>query len=94
MYTVGLELLLKGDFPKFLEELLLEHSIRVLDFSTELRTKKVSVILLKSDSTTDALPAILKILGKTKGTLELESVIGVVIGGWTGQLKFLKKELY
>ena len=40
--------------------------MHVLDFSTEYQDAKVSVTLLKSD-TTDALPAILKILGTNKG---------------------------
>ena len=39
----------------------------VLDFSTELQNAEVSVTLLKSDSTTDAVPAILKVLGTNKG---------------------------
>ena len=39
----------------------------MLDFSTELPNAELSVILLKSDYTKDALPAILKILGTNKG---------------------------
>ena len=41
--------------------------MHVLDFSTELQNTEVSVTLLNSDPTTDALQAILKILGTTKG---------------------------
>ena len=36
--------------------------MHVLDFSTELQNAEVSLTLIKSDSTTDALPAILKFL--------------------------------
>ena len=41
----------------------------VLDFLLELQNAEVSVILLKSDSTTDALPVILKIIGTNKGNI-------------------------
>ena len=41
--------------------------MHVLDFLTELQNTEVSVTLLKSDCTTDALTAILKILGEYKG---------------------------
>ena len=40
--------------------------MQVLDFSTEIQKAEVSVILLKSDPTTGALPAILKILQTNK----------------------------
>ena len=39
----------------------------VLDFLTELQNTEVSVTLTKSDCTTDALTAILEILGAYKG---------------------------
>ena len=39
----------------------------VLDFSTELQNVEVLVTLLKTDSTSDALPAILKIIRTNKG---------------------------
>ena len=41
--------------------------MHVLDFLTELQNTEVSVTLLKSDFTTDALTAISKILGAYKG---------------------------
>ena len=41
--------------------------MHMLDFLTELQNTEVSVTLLKSDCTTDALTAILKILGAYKG---------------------------
>ena len=65
--------------------------MQVLAFSTELENAEVSVTLLKSDSNTDALPAILKIPGTNKETLEVKSVFGIVIGGWIGQLEFFKR---
>ena len=40
--------------------------MQVLDFSTEIQKAEVSVILLKSDPITGALPAILKILQTNK----------------------------
>ena len=52
--------------------------MHVLNFSTELQNAEVSVTLLKSSSTTDALSAILKILGTNKETLAVESVFGMV----------------
>ena len=55
MYTVSLQLLVKGDFSKFLEELL---------FGTY---RGSFCYFTKSDSTTDALPAILKNLQTNKG---------------------------
>ena len=63
----------------------------MLDLSTELENAEASVTLLKSDSTTDALPAILKILGASKGNTAVESVFGIVIGGWIRSLKFFKR---
>ena len=44
-----------------------EHTMQMLDFSTELQNTEVSVTLLKGDSTTDALPAILNIFRTNKG---------------------------
>ena len=41
--------------------------MHVIDFLTESQNKEVSVTLLKSDCTTDALTAILKVLGAYKG---------------------------
>ena len=63
MYTVSLQSLLKGDFSK---NYFSEHHVHVSDFSTELQIAEVSATLLKSDSTIDALPRILKILGTIK----------------------------
>ena len=65
--------------------------MHMLGFSTELQNAEVSLILLKSDSTTDALPAILKFLRTNKETLVMESVFGIVIGGRIGQFKFFKR---
>ena len=41
--------------------------MHVLDFSTELQNAKVPVTLIKSNSITDALPVIFKILRTSKG---------------------------
>ena len=60
-------------------------------FSTELQNAEVSLTLLKCDSTTDALPAILKFLRINKGNTCGESVFGIVIGRWIGQLEFFKR---
>ena len=57
----------------------------VLDFSTELKNAEFSLTLLKSDSTTDALPAILKFLRTNKGTLEVEPVFGYRWVDWTAR---------
>ena len=43
--------------------------MHVLDLWTEFQNTEVSVTLLKSYSTTEALPAILKILGTIKGSI-------------------------
>ena len=68
MNTVNLQLLLKGDFSKFLEKPLFgTYHARLSFFSTELQNIEVSLTLLKCDSTTDALPAILKFLRTNKG---------------------------
>ena len=92
MITVNLQLLLKGDFSKFLEKPLFgTYHARVRFFSTELQNAEVSLTLLKCDSTTDALPAILKFLRTNKGTLAVESFFGIVIGGWIGQLEFFER---
>ena len=61
LYSVNLQLRLKGDFSK--------HTIHVLNLPTELQNSEASFILLKSVSTTDALPEILKILGTSKGNI-------------------------
>ena len=64
--------------------------MHVLDFSTELQNSEVSVTLLKSDSSTDALSAILKFF-RTKETIAAESVFGIIIGGCIKQLAFFKR---
>ena len=58
LYSVSLQLRLKRGFSK--------HTIHVLNLPTELQNTEASFILLKSDSTTDDLPDILKILGTSK----------------------------
>ena len=55
--------------------------MHVLDFLTELQYTQVSVTLLKSDCTTDALTAISKILRACSGNTCGESVFNIVIGG-------------
>ena len=60
--------------------------MRVLDILSELQDAEVSVTLLKSDSTLDALSAILKILEQAKETLVVESVFDKIVGGLIGQL--------
>ena len=45
----------------------LEHTMHVLDFSTGLQNAEVFVTFLKIYSSTDALLAILKVLGTNKG---------------------------
>ena len=62
-----------------------------LDFLTEQQNAEISVASLKSDFTTDALSAIWKHSEQTKETLAVESLFGIVIGGWFAQLKFLKR---
>ena len=60
--------LLKGDFSKFIEKPLFgTYHARVRFSSTELQNLKVSLNLLKRDSTTDALTTILKFLKANKG---------------------------
>ena len=66
--------------------------MHVLDFSTEWQNAEDSVTLLKSDATTDALSAILKILG-TKETFTVESVFDRVIGGWSRHLEVRKRNV-
>ena len=61
LFSVRLQLRLKGDFSK--------HTIHVLNLPTELQNTEVSFISLKIDSTTDALPEILRILGTNKGNI-------------------------
>ena len=58
LYSVSLQLRLKGDFSK--------HTIHVLNLPTELQNAEASFILLKSDPTTEALP---EILGSSKGNI-------------------------
>ena len=60
--------------------------MRVLDILSEMQNAEVSVTLLKSDSTLDALSAILKILEQAKETLVVESVFDKIVGGLIGQL--------
>ena len=55
--------------------------MHVLEFLTDWQNTEVSVTLLKSDCTTDALTAILKIHGAYKETFAVESVLAIVIGG-------------
>ena len=56
------------DFSKFLEKSLFgTYHAHVTFFSTELQNAEVSLTLLKCDSTTDALSAILKFLRTKKG---------------------------
>ena len=58
----------------------------------ELQNVDISLTLLKCDSITNAVPAILKFF-RTKETLAVESVFGIFIGAWIGQLEFLKGTL-
>ena len=64
----------------------------VLDFSRELKNAEFSLTLLKSDSTTDVLPAILKFLRTNKGTLEVEPDFGYRWVDWTAR-NLLKETL-
>ena len=57
----------------------------------DLENVEVSLTLLKCDSTTDALPAILKFSEQTKETLVVESAFGIYTGGWIGHLEFFKR---
>ena len=61
LYSVSLQLRLKGDFSKYI--------IYVLNLPTELQNSEASFTLVKSVSTTDALPEMLKILGTSKGNI-------------------------
>ena len=67
--TVNLQLLLKGDFSKFLGKALFGtyHDARVRFFSAVLQNVKSFLSLLKCDSTKDAFPGILKFLRTNKG---------------------------
>ena len=49
--------------------------------------KHRSFSFLKCDSTTYSLPAILKFSGQKKEISVVESVFGMVVGGWIGQLE-------
>ena len=64
--------------------------MHVLDFLTVLQNAEVFVTLLKSDSTTDALPAIFKILGTNKGNTCGGIVFSIVID-WIKQPEFFKR---
>ena len=66
MHTVSLQLLVKGDFLKFLEEPLSGTYLHVLGFLAELQNAEAFVTLPKGDSTTDVLPIILKTLRTNK----------------------------
>ena len=73
---------IKGDFLKFLESPFFGiYHARVRFFLTELQNLEVSLTLLKYDSTTDAVPAILKFPRTNKGNTYRWVV---------GQLKFFK----
>ena len=67
MYTVSLQLLVKGDFSKFLEELLFETYRARVRFLGKIAKRRSFCYLPKADSTTEVLPAILKILRTNKG---------------------------
>ena len=73
MYTVSLQLLVKRDFSKFLEELLFGTCRVRVRFLGRIAKRGSFVTLPKCYSATDALPAILKILqtniGNTCGGL-------------------------
>ena len=52
---VNLRIGLKGKFLKFLEELLFETTMYMIEFSTEVQKAEIfSITLLKGDSTKDA----------------------------------------
>ena len=73
---------IKGDFLKFLESPFFGiYHARVRFFLTELQNLEASLTLLKYDSTTDAVPAILKFPRTNKGNTYRWVV---------GQLKFFK----
>ena len=65
--------------------------MHVLDFSIELQNTEVSVTLLKRIPPQTLLQLLWKISEQAKETLVVESVLSIVIGGWIGQLKSLKK---
>ena len=65
--------------------------MQMLDFFDRVTKWRSFSYFTKSDSTTDALPAILKFLRTNKGTLAVESFFGIVIGGWIGQLEFFER---
>ena len=67
LYTVSLKILLKGDFSKFLEELLFGTYDAPVRFLDRVENTEVSVTLLKDDGTSDALTVIAKHLGAYKG---------------------------
>ena len=65
--------------------------MHVLDFSIELQNTEVSVTLLKRIPPQTLLQLLWKISEQAKETLVVESVLSIVIGGWIGQLKSLKR---
>ena len=91
--SVNLQLLLKGDFSKFLGKALFGtyHDARVRFFSAVLQNVKSFLSLLKCDSTKDAFPGILKFLrtnkGNTCGRISFRHSYRI------GQLEFLKGTL-
>ena len=66
--------------------------MQVLNFLIEFQNAKVSVTLLKNDSTTDALPAFLKILGTNKETFALELFLVTIKGGGNLTARTFKNE--
>ena len=65
--------------------------MHVLDFSIELQNTEVSVTLLKRIPPQTLLQLLWKISEQAKETLVVKSVLSIVIGGWIGQLKSLKR---
>ena len=65
--------------------------MHVLDFSIELQNTEVSVTLLKRIPPQTLLQLRWTISEQAKETLVVESVLSIVIGGWIGQLKSLKR---
>ena len=87
--TVNLQLLLKGDFSKFLEKPLFgTYHAHLRFFSTELQNGNVSLTLPKCDSTIDAFLAILKFLrtnkGNTSGGISFRHIYRMV--DWTARI--------
>ena len=74
---------LKGDVSKFRERYFSEHTMHVLDFSTELQNAEVPVTLLNVIP-----PPTLKFLEQANTTLAVESVFGIVIAEWIEHSNF------